>query len=32
MIRVPPQITTAHEAVAWTFGLDTETYHPEIES
>jgi hypothetical protein len=32
MIRVPPTIRTAHEAVAWTFGLDAETYHPAIES
>lgn len=32
MIRVPPNITTAHEAVAWTFGLPSEDYHPAIES
>ena len=32
MIRVPPGMRTAHEAVAWTFGLDAEEYHPAIES
>lgn len=32
MIRVPPNIRTAHQAVAWTFGLESEAYHPAIES
>ena len=32
MIRVPPTVCTAHEAVAWTFGLEAETYHPAVES
>ncbi len=32
MIRVPPEIRTAHEAVAWTFGLTSETYHPALET
>ncbi len=32
MIRVPPTLRTAHEAVAWTFGLTAEQYHPAIES
>ena len=32
MIRVPPHMTRAHEAVAWTFGLADEAYHPAIES
>ena len=32
MIRVPPTMRTAHEAVAWTFGLAAEDYHPAIES
>lgn len=27
-IRVPPHITTAHEGVAWTFGLTPEQYAP----
>jgi len=31
-IRVPPDMTTAHEAVAWTFGLTAETYHPALET
>ncbi|HEX3049815.1 MAG TPA: hypothetical protein VHP83_04105 [Aggregatilineaceae bacterium] len=31
-LRVPPTMTTAHEAVAWTFGLTAETYHPGWES
>lgn len=32
MIRVPQDLRTAHEAVAWTFGLRGEDYHPAIES
>ena len=32
MIRVPPTVRTAQEAVAWTFGLEAETYHPALES
>ena len=31
-IRVPPTMRTAHEAVAWTFGLTAETYHPALET
>ena len=31
-IRVPPDMKTAHEAVAWTFGLTAETYHPALET
>jgi hypothetical protein len=31
-LHVPPDVTTAHEAVAWTFGLTAETYLPEQES
>ncbi|NOK57953.1 MAG: hypothetical protein GFH27_549287n257 [Chloroflexi bacterium AL-W] len=31
-LRVPPHVRTAHEAVAWTFGLTPEQYHPRIES
>lgn len=32
MLRVPPVISTAHEAVAWTFGKTPEQYAPSIES
>lgn len=32
MIRVPPSMTKAHEAVAWTFGLTAEDYHPALET
>jgi hypothetical protein len=31
-LRVPPSITIADEAVAWTFGLDTATYQPDQET
>ncbi|MCX8037718.1 MAG: hypothetical protein N3D11_11865 [Candidatus Sumerlaeia bacterium] len=31
-LRVPPTITTAREAVAWTFGLRPEKYTPEVET
>ncbi len=31
-LRVPPNITTAKEAVAWTFGLDSDDYAPQIET
>ena len=31
-LRVPPTMTTAREAVAWTFGLSTEAYDPLAES
>lgn len=30
--HVPSDITTAREAVAWTFGLSTEQYAPQIET
>lgn len=32
ILRVPPTVRTAHEAVAWTFGLEAEDYRPTIES
>jgi hypothetical protein len=32
MIRVPPNLTKAHDAVAWTFNLSSGEYHPAIES
>jgi len=32
VLRVPPTMTTAREAVAWTFGMDAEEYEPQMES
>ncbi|MBP2061398.1 hypothetical protein J2Z30_002406 [Streptomyces iranensis] len=31
-LRVPPQVRTAREGVAWTFGVDADTYRPERET
>ena len=31
-IRVPPGITDADAAVAWTFGMDKATYCPQVET
>jgi hypothetical protein len=31
-LRVPPHITRAKEAVAWTFGLDSANYLPKKET
>ncbi|MEU8826929.1 DUF6745 domain-containing protein [Streptomyces sp. NPDC048636] len=31
-LRVPPRVRTAREGVAWTFGLDADTYAPERET
>jgi hypothetical protein len=31
-LRVPPEVRTAREAVAWTFGLTADDYHPIIET
>ena len=31
LLRVPPNMTTAAEAVAWTFGMQSSDYHPRIE-
>jgi hypothetical protein len=31
-LRVPPGTQTAHEAVAWTFGLSARDYTPAIET
>ncbi|MQY10500.1 hypothetical protein SRB5_06080 [Streptomyces sp. RB5] len=31
-LRVPPTTRTARQGVAWTFGLDSETYQPERET
>jgi hypothetical protein len=32
VLRVPPTVRTATEAVAWTFGLSLESYQPTVES
>jgi hypothetical protein len=31
-LRVPPETKTAHEAVAWTFGMSAKEYLPEYQS
>ena len=31
-LRVPPDMQTAHEAVAWTFGKTPATYRPDLET
>ena len=31
-LRVPPEMQTAHEAVAWTFGMSVAEYRPERET
>ncbi|MBI0296438.1 hypothetical protein JBE04_18695 [Streptomyces sp. PRKS01-29] len=31
-LRVPPRVRTAREGVAWTFGVDADTYRPERET
>jgi hypothetical protein len=31
-LRVPPTMTTAHEAVAWTAGMSAEEYKPVVET
>lgn len=30
--RVPPDVTTAREAIAWTFGMTVADYDPEKET
>jgi hypothetical protein len=32
VLRVPPDMRTAREAVAWTFGMTGEAYRPRVES
>ena len=32
MLRVPPDMKTAAEAVAWTFGMRSDDYHPSVET
>ncbi|MBX9695747.1 MAG: hypothetical protein K2Z81_25405 [Cyanobacteria bacterium] len=29
-LRVPPEMRSAHEAVAWTFSMSTEEYEPDL--
>lgn len=31
-LRVPPEISSARQAVAWTFALETEDYNPLVET
>jgi hypothetical protein len=31
-LRVPPELRTPHEAVAWSFGMKTSVYQPVIQS
>jgi hypothetical protein len=31
-LRVPPQVRTARQAVAWTFGLDEHDYQPTVQT
>lgn len=31
-IQVPPEMTSAHQAVAWTFGADAKEYQPDLET
>jgi hypothetical protein len=31
-LYVPPTVRTAHQAVAWTFGLGPKEYRPDMES
>ncbi|SRR5579884_25540 len=32
LLRVPPQMRRAREAVAWTFGIDEPDWHPAVET
>ena len=32
ILRVPPDMRTAREGVAWTFGLTAEQYKPGVET
>ena len=31
-LRVPPEMRTAREAVAWSFGIDPDDYVPAVET
>jgi len=32
VLPVPPDVTTAREANAWTYGLDPEAWAPEVRT
>lgn len=32
ILRVPPHVKTCRQAVAWTFGMTEEDYHPQVET
>ncbi len=32
LLRVPPHVTTARAAVAWTFGVSARDYAPTVQS
>jgi len=32
LLRVPPEMETPHQAVAWTFGMEPAEYHPSMET
>lgn len=32
MLRVPPEMKTVREAIAWTFGLSEAEYYPDVET
>ncbi|MGI8809523.1 MAG: DUF6745 domain-containing protein [Acidimicrobiales bacterium] len=31
-LRVPPWVTSARQAVAWTFGAEAQSYAPEVQT
>jgi hypothetical protein len=32
LLRVPPTVSSARQAVAWTFGMSAEDYHPTVQT
>ena len=32
LLRVPPEVETAHQAVAWSFGCSTKEYAPVVQT
>ena len=32
VLRVPPELASAHEGVAWTFGMERGAYRPDAET
>jgi hypothetical protein len=32
LLRVPPTMRTAQQAVAWTYGMAAEDYHPAVQT